>query len=211
MGITLGGFSLHRVRGLTYLPSISRFSIWPAQQITRPRIGPRVQAKWQHVFSSDNLAGALNWEVKKKGSQTAQYATTAVCTSPLILPPTFNKLDSNSTQSVWARALEVIQGAKRLIIVGYSMPKTVIYFQYFLRTALGRARDLDRIVVFDPVLFTKTKEGEEMQERYEACLSEPFRKRIEFCPELLKSRLAGSRQDDLSAATCKMAAERVRY
>jgi hypothetical protein len=107
---------------------------------------------------------------------------TAIVDDPLILPPVFNKMNSSMINVVWKVALEVLRKAKNIIIVGYSLPKTDIYMQYFLKSAVGPNSSLQRIIVFDPVLFQEGERAKEMKIRYLECFSPQFSNRITFHP-----------------------------
>jgi hypothetical protein len=56
--------------------------------------------------------------------------------SPLIVPPTWSKTEYHTVlRNVWAQAAKEISEAKYIIIIGYSFPKSDLFFQYLL--ALG--------------------------------------------------------------------------
>jgi hypothetical protein len=135
--------------------------------------------------------GSLNWgkspttPVNEQNEQTfsANEPTMAV-EEPLILPPVFNKMNSLKINAVWKAALDVLRNAKNIIIVGYSLPKTDIYMQYFLKSAVGPNSNLQKIIVFDPILFRDNEQTSEMKQRYEECFSPQFSGRIIFNPRL---------------------------
>jgi len=103
--------------------------------------------------------------------------------TPFILPPIINKMSSaKSINKMWATALQRLRTAKNVIIVGYSLPRTDIYMQYFLKTALGPNLNLNRIYVFDPVLFKDDTKSKEMMDRYANCFSPQLQNRIVFRP-----------------------------
>jgi hypothetical protein len=127
------------------------------------------------------LHGSLNWSPDDLlGSPKTE--PTMVVENPLILPPVFNKMNTSKIDIVWTRALEVLRSATNIIIVGYSLPKTDIYMQYFLKSAVGPNSNLQKIIVFDPVLFEKSTETDEMQKRYRECFSPQFSSRVIFTP-----------------------------
>lgn len=103
--------------------------------------------------------------------------------SPLILPPIFNKQSTESQRSIWSAALERLRNVKNIVIVGYSLPRTDIYMQYFLKSALGPNVDLNRIFVFDPAIYAGGTPNNEMKDRYEQCFSPQLRSRIHFRPD----------------------------
>jgi hypothetical protein len=55
---------------------------------------------------------------------------------PLIVPPTWSKTEYHKIlQNVWAQAAREISTAKYIFVIGYSLPKSDLFFQYLL--ALG--------------------------------------------------------------------------
>ena len=120
---------------------------------------------------------------------------------PLILPPIFNKATETVGTGAWACAMQAMRHCKNLIICGYSLPQTDIYMQYFLKAALGPNRDLNKIFVFDPILFAAEPEAEgtALKSRYAGNFSDPIQKRIEFQPAILeKHRGSGGTFEHLS-------------
>jgi len=112
----------------------------------------------------------------------------------------FNKINSEQIRPLWSEALDVLQHAKYVTIVGYSLPQTDIYMQYFLRSAFGPNSDLQQITVFDPVLFKDgDPAGEGMRRRYRECFAPQFWNYICFRPHFeggndQSSRTIGVRQ-----------------
>lgn len=98
------------------------------------------------------------------------------------MPPIFNKTGERALSSVWAQALDVLRQAVNVVICGYSLPKTDMYMQYFLKAALGPNKYLSRIVVYDPTLFRSGEAGTSMRSRYSDVFSEQIRGRINFKP-----------------------------
>lgn len=130
------------------------------------------------------LHGSLNFPAAgTKLPSQGTYNVVDALPSPLILPPIFNKQSTVSQKNIWTAALERLRGAKNIVVVGYSLPRTDIYMQYFLKAALGPNVDLNRIFVFDPANYGSQKSAEEMKARYEECFSPQLRNRIHFKPE----------------------------
>lgn len=131
------------------------------------------------------LHGSLNFPKEKiTDSVNLAHGITTPLSSPFILPPVFNKMTSGaSTASMWLAAMGMLSSAKNIVIVGYSLPKTDIYMQYFLKAALGPNTNLNKIFVFDPVLFQENKARDEMMNRYKSCFAENFIDRIVFQPD----------------------------
>jgi hypothetical protein len=137
------------------------------------------------------LHGSLNWCSRMTPKQDEQVSNESLPPhlpmqaeeTPLILPPVFNKMKSGNVNSVWQNALNILRQAKHIILVGYSLPKTDIYMQYFLKAAVGPNSNLQRIVVFDPTLFRDDASNEEMRKRYKECFSPQFQEQITFEPK----------------------------
>jgi hypothetical protein len=127
------------------------------------------------------LHGSLNWS-QDAAPQDAGGPPTKAVGRPLILPPVFNKMTMRDINIVWKNALTALRSAKHIILVGYSLPQTDIYMQYFLKAAVGPNSNLQRIIVFDPALFRDDDRSREMKRRYSECFSPQFGNRIDFRP-----------------------------
>jgi hypothetical protein len=65
---------------------------------------------------------------------------TALDPEPVIVPPTWSKSASTGgLESVWQRAATEIGSAENIIVIGYSFPKTDMFFKYLF--ALGSHSD----------------------------------------------------------------------
>lgn len=85
---------------------------------------------------------------------------------------------------MWKVALDRLRSAKNIVIVGYSLPETDVYMQYFLKTAVGPNVNLNRVYVFDPVLFFENEHTQAMKARYESCFAPQLRNRLIFQPDV---------------------------
>ena len=72
--------------------------------------------------------------------------------------------------------------AQSSIIVGYSLPSTDIYMQYFMKSALGPNLLLNKIFVYNPAVAEMAPAAAEARQRYETCFSAQLRSRIDFSP-----------------------------
>lgn len=124
--------------------------------------------------------GSLNFP---KQSRDSEWSIVKAVPDPAILPPVFNKASVEIGAPIWKAGMEALRNCKNLIICGYSLPTTDTYMQYFLKSALGPNPDLNRIFVFDPVLFEDGRGGEALKERYSKYFSPQFQKRIQFTPD----------------------------
>ena len=131
------------------------------------------------------LHGSLNFPKKLTKLTLNSIDTTLshAVEDPFILPPVFNKSSGDVAESMWSIAIERIRSAKNIVIVGYSLPATDIYMQYFLKAGVGPNRNLSKIVVFDPVLFSASPACEEMKLRYGSCFAPQLQDRIDFQPK----------------------------
>ena len=127
------------------------------------------------------LHGSLNFPAREQ-EPTGLAPTNPSYEPPFIVPPISTKSISEPASDIWRVALERLREAKRVVIVGYSMPDTDIYMKFFLKTALGPNADLSDITVFNPALFETNNNAKAMKDRYSSCFSENLRKRINFYP-----------------------------
>jgi hypothetical protein len=121
--------------------------------------------------------------------------STVVSEKPLILPPVFNKNTSVGMEPIWKRALECLRKTKNVIFVGYSLPQTDIYIQYFLKAGLGPNNNLNKIFVYNPCLQINNESSEKMKERYCDCFSPQIYNRIVFSNRAYGRTEPGSFQD----------------
>jgi len=173
------GYHYDPVGDFQYVVEQAKFDI--GEDVEREEVGTILEKG--HVENSIRveilkLHGSLNFPKRKM--EEPQLLVRPV-EEPFILPPIINKMSSaKSITKMWGIALQRLRSAKNVIIVGYSMPWTDIYMQYFLKTALGPNLDLNRIHVFDPVLYRNDATSQEMKERYAACFSPQLQNRIVF-------------------------------
>jgi len=126
------------------------------------------------------LHGSINFPRIKP---TQQNLPVLAVDDPLVMPPVFSKMEYGiGLRDAWKRALLRLRQAKNIIIVGYSLPTTDIYMQYFLKAGLGPNMNLNRVFVFDPVLYKESEACEAMIRRYKTCFSPQLQDRIIFRP-----------------------------
>lgn len=126
------------------------------------------------------LHGSVNFSTGSLLDDGALYNIASPQNSPYILPPIFNKLSSTTPGEMWKTALQRLNQAHNVIFVGYSLPPTDIYMQYFLKSGLGPNLNINRIHVFDPA---PAEAGAALKERYQTCFSPQLRSRIMFHEE----------------------------
>ena len=163
---------------------------------TRPWMGDFRDCKEVAKIEILKLHGSLNFS---RNGTTQPSPPVQPVDDPLILPPIFNKMAyGDSLNNAWAKALQRLRQAKNVFIVGYSLPSTDIYMQYFLKAGLGPNTDLNRIFVYDPVLFEDSGACNEMIERYRTCFSPQLQRSIVFNPPFTGDRIRGSLQHFVS-------------
>jgi len=124
------------------------------------------------------LHGSLNFPDNK----TLEFDPVKLSEKPYILPPIINKWVGKNEETMWGSGLRRLQEAKNIIIVGYNLPQTDIYMQYFLRAGVGPNINLNKIIVCNPTLYQSGAENELMRERFGNCFSPQLRNRIVFNP-----------------------------
>jgi hypothetical protein len=68
----------------------------------------------------------------------------------LLVPPSWDKSEySGIMQPVWRKAVEAIQTATRICVIGYSMPETDAFFKFLLTLGLAENDHLYKLVVVD--------------------------------------------------------------
>lgn len=134
-------------------------------------------------FNFYKLHGSLNFpdQLSEFNFRDNEFFKSAK--NPLIIPPIANKNYSEIIENVWAEALTELRDCKHLIFAGYSMPKTDVSMQFFLKTALGPNKKLRKIFVYDPILSNNNECSKNMEDRYRSCFSEQLRDRIFFNPQ----------------------------
>jgi len=145
---------------------------------TELEICPEEDLKTPMVVEILKLHGSLNFPEKMRGMNQVNRPPTNVVDNPFIIPPISNKSISNDAETIWKVALQRLRETKNIVVVGYSMPRTDIYVQYFLKTALGPKFDLNKIIVFNPDLYSHTDAKAEMIDRYNKCFSRQVMDRL---------------------------------
>jgi hypothetical protein len=66
------------------------------------------------------------------------------------VPPSWDKTEHRDILTpVWAKALEELKAAKRICVIGYSMPKSDAFFKYLMALALAENDRLSNLIVVD--------------------------------------------------------------
>jgi len=104
---------------------------------------------------------------------------------PLLIPPTWNKnIELDYFRNVWCYAFEELRQANKIIIIGYSLPETDIYFRDFLTLALKDNNYLNKIIIVNSDGRVKNKFNlfleENFSRRYFKFIEEAFEVKSEI-------------------------------
>lgn len=104
---------------------------------------------------------------------------------PFIVPPTWNKSSSalGGLQDVWKRAAKELGSAENIVVIGYSLRPTDIFFKYLF--ALGSDSDihLEKFIVING------PEGKDTEARFRALLGPMTTGSFKFYPFVFNSNL----------------------
>lgn len=79
------------------------------------------------------------------------YSQNTAGTHMAIVPPTWRKQASlPAYEHQWGVIRKALRGIRRLVFIGYSLPKTDLYFRYFLALALAENNHLPKVYVVNP-------------------------------------------------------------
>jgi hypothetical protein len=98
--------------------------------------------------------GSVNWW-EQDGNPDALTVTnghdpTTENRRRVLVPPTWQKSFGGPLREVWQGALEAIENATRIVVVGFSMPPTDLHFRYLLAAGLQHNVSLRDILFVNP-------------------------------------------------------------
>ncbi|MDM7912279.1 MAG: SIR2 family protein [Methanotrichaceae archaeon] len=99
--------------------------------------------------------GSVNWDDRGRlGTTVVDEPNELIALPngrPMLIPPTWAKgSQTRLSRMLWYNSVEAIQKAHRIVIIGYSMPQTDLYFKYLLAAGLQNNVSLRRFSVIDP-------------------------------------------------------------
>ncbi len=108
--------------------------------------------EWNTAFADDYPGRTFTLNVADYFHQAKcpKGCTPSLPREPVVVPPTWNKSDNKLIRNVWRHAARELSEARYLVFVGYSFPKTDLYFQYLLALGLASDTRIRRIVVINP-------------------------------------------------------------
>lgn len=103
------------------------------------------------------LHGSVNWGAPKTVDDKIQIhgdydAVGEAGERALLIPPTWRKVLAGHVTDVWNKALESLNTATRIVIIGFSMPPTDTHFKYLLAAGLQRNISLRKLFFVNPGL-----------------------------------------------------------
>jgi hypothetical protein len=101
----------------------------------------------------------------------------------LIVPPTWNKNSYQGTIStIWEKAAEKLSAAKRIYVIGYSLPESDSFFRYlFALGTLGSTR-IRNVIVINP-----EPPGGNVDKRFQSLIGESILSRYSYIPKSFDS------------------------
>jgi hypothetical protein len=103
------------------------------------------------------LHGSVNWLWSEDRSIRIRHKyedTLDAKDQVVLIPPTWHKVFQGALTQIWGKALDAIKAATRIIVVGFSMPKTDIHFKYLMAEGLREnisLREIHFVTVTDGV------------------------------------------------------------
>ena len=89
---------------------------------------------------------------------------------PMLIPPSWDKSEYSAImRPIWRKAVEELQLASRICVIGYSMPEADSFFKYLLALALSANHNLYKFIVVD--------KNPHIAAKYEDLLDPLFRER----------------------------------
>lgn len=109
------------------------------------------------------LHGSVNWsKPSSRGRKTTVFGNYRNLYQNggrvLLIPPTWRKIFAEQLVHVWEGAVEALNKATRIVVIGFSMPPTDNHFKYLIAAGLQRNISLRKFLFVNPGLDSKRKE-----------------------------------------------------
>jgi SIR2-like domain len=103
------------------------------------------------------LHGSVNWSIRTNPEDMIEiYRSYEDIRTEgeriLLMPPTWQKAFSGHFMYLWKKAVEALNAATRIIVIGFSMPPTDIHFKYLLAAGLQNNISLRKFLFINPGL-----------------------------------------------------------
>lgn len=144
--------------------ALRRMAVEPFYHLPHAEVEPM---EAENRISVLHLHGSTNWGIcaacehvlvlrSKLTTSPAEFfgRTCSKCKAgtykPFLVPPSWDKSDYRAViQPIWSEAVARLSTASRIVIIGYSMPQSDVFFKYLLTVALSQNHRLYSITVID--------------------------------------------------------------
>ncbi|EQD24443.1 MAG: hypothetical protein D084_Lepto4C00437G0003 [Leptospirillum sp. Group IV 'UBA BS'] len=144
----------------------------------QPEVNLAAWKEERNVVSILKLHGSVNWgtgifsgrkavNVFNKFSKL-RFLMKHMSLDPLLAPPIWDKgivRVGNPLSGVWSKAIEKLQLATRIIVIGYSLPCSDAHFRYLMAAGLRDNQSLKEIIFVNPALVDGNPSKEILEER----------------------------------------------
>jgi SIR2-like domain len=113
------------------------------------------------------LHGSVNWSPGTKPNERIKIYSSyndirEVRDEVLLIPPTWRKVFGGHLTDVWEKAVQALNSATRVIVIGFSMPSTDTHFKYLLAAGLQNNISLRKFLFINPGLRSE-QEGNKLK------------------------------------------------
>lgn len=113
------------------------------------------KSRTDEAFPVLKLHGSVNWAKPLVGEDEmtifGSYGNLIHSNrTPVLVPPTWRKNFEGALNQVWNRAVEAIEQATRIVIIGFSIPPTDIHIKFLLAAGLQENISLRNIYCMNP-------------------------------------------------------------
>jgi len=138
--------------------------------VGRHQVPGKIPYDKEHGIAILKLHGSVNWAYPGKPGRNFTIFDNydEVLENqlvPQIVPPTWNKTIADRLAEVWAASIERLSTATKIVVIGFSMPKTDQHFKYLLAAGLKENFSLREIIFVDPSDAVKGRSPEVLTER----------------------------------------------
>lgn len=114
-----------------------------------------VQAADAHSVDVLKLHGSVNWALPgSQGRKMTVYGSYSHLVAnelcPIIAPPTWRKVITRQIEDVWKAAVSALSTATRVLVIGFSIPRTDPHFKYLIAAGLRENISLRQFLFVNP-------------------------------------------------------------
>jgi NAD-dependent SIR2 family protein deacetylase len=150
--------------------------------IVPTEVNPYRRMSWINYLDCKDLPLTLGTNIAGKHHSCG----TALDPLPLIVPPTWNKSSSTAPglQEVWKRAAKELGSADNIVVIGYSLPLTDMFFKYLFALGIDSDTHLEKFIVING------PDGGNTESRFKGLLGPMTQGSFQFYPFLFSSASA---------------------